>query len=138
MTTRPQRSKSEHGIASIWTLLITAGAFTLLLGLVVDGGNAIDARQQAAQVAQQAARAGADALSAAAIRSGSPDVDPAVARTRAEQYLRTAGQKGTVAVSGRGVTVTVIGRVGTKILGIIGIGSFPIAESATARGVAGG
>ena len=31
-------------MASVWALLVAAGAFTLLLGLFVYGGNAIDAR----------------------------------------------------------------------------------------------
>ncbi len=35
-------TRSERGSASIWGILVIAGAFTVLLGLVVDGGQIID------------------------------------------------------------------------------------------------
>ena len=61
---RRARGRDERGSASIWALLLTAGAFTLLLGLIVDGGRVIDARLASSRTAAQAARVGADALSA--------------------------------------------------------------------------
>ncbi len=132
MTTR---RRMERGSASIWAVLVTAGAFTLLLGLVVDGGRLIDARVASSRTAAQAARAGADALSAASVRNGGDDVSSAQAIDRAEGYLYDAGVTGTVHVSGDTVTVTVTGSSATQILGVIGITSFPIEETQTARGI---
>jgi hypothetical protein len=125
----------ERGSASVWAILVIAGAFTVLLGLVVDGGRLIDARTAAAHAAAQAARAGADAVADASVRNGHPDLDPTSARTRAEAYLRDVGLTGTVAVDGQTVTVTVTGTSTTAILGIIGIDSFPISETRTATAI---
>jgi len=124
-------------MASVWALLVTAGAFTVLLGLVVDGGHVIDARLEAARVAAQAARVGADQLSASSVRSGGDAVNAQAAAERARQYLQQAGQQGTVHVSGDTVTVTVSGSSPAGILTVIGIRAFPIDEAQTARGITG-
>lgn len=126
---------SEAGSASVWAILITAGAFTLLLGLVVDGGRLIDARIDASHAAAQAARAGADALSGSSVRNGNASIDPSVAQTRAENYLHKAGLTGTVRVVGDTVTVTISDVSKTQILGVIGIKSLPVNESRTATAV---
>ncbi|MGH3471469.1 MAG: pilus assembly protein TadG-related protein, partial [Nocardioidaceae bacterium] len=88
--------RQDGGSASIWALLVTAGAFTLLLGLVVDGGRLIDARVESDHVAAQAARAGADSLSAASVRNGHDLVARGLAIRRAKSYLHHAGLTGTV------------------------------------------
>ncbi|WP_246083658.1 pilus assembly protein TadG-related protein [Nonomuraea diastatica] len=49
----------ERGSMSVFTVLFSAVVF-LLAGLLVDGGAAINARLRATDVAEQAARAGAD------------------------------------------------------------------------------
>lgn len=128
-------SRDERGSASIWAILVIAGAFTVLLGLVVDGGRVIDERVAASRAAAQAARAGADALSAASVRSGSDAIDVEAARARAQTYLRDAGINGTVSVTGDTVTVTVTGRSTNQILGVIGVTSFPIDETESARAI---
>lgn len=128
-------SRDERGSASIWAILVIAGAFTVLLGLVVDGGRVIDERVAASRAAAQAARAGADALSAASVRSGSDAIDVEAARARAQTYLRDAGMSGTVSVTGDTVTVTVTGRSTNQILGVIGVTSFPIDETESARAI---
>lgn len=128
-------ARNERGSASIWTILVTAGAFTMLLGLVVDGGNVIDARVAASRAAGQAARVGADSLSSASVRNGHDAISPEAAKARAEEYLRDAGVNGVVTVSGDTVTVSVTGTAKTQVLGVIGIGSFPIAESETAQAI---
>lgn len=127
--------RDDRGSASIWAVLVTAAAFTLLLGLVVDGGRLVDARVESAHAAAQAARAGADSLSAASVRNGHDAVAVATAITRAESYLRDADMTGTVHVAGDTVSVTVVGRSRTQILSVIGINSFPIKETQTARAV---
>lgn len=129
------RGFREEGAAAIWAIAVTAGAFTLLLGLVVDGGHLINDRLEAARTAQQAARVGADALSAASVRSGGDAVDAAAAADQARGYLEAADMAGTIRVDEDAVTVTVTGTSRTRILGVIGIASFPVQESATARGI---
>lgn len=52
---------SERGSMSVFTVLFSVAVF-LLAGLLVDGGAAINARLRAADVAEQAARAGADQI----------------------------------------------------------------------------
>ena len=132
---RAPRAHSEQGSASVWALLVTGTAFTLLLGLVVDGGSVIDARLESSRAAAQAARLGADALSESSLRSGRDQVDAAAATSQANSYLATVGLHGRTQVRGHTVTVTVRGRTPTQILAVVGIGSFPILETRTARAV---
>jgi len=127
--------RSEQGSASIWAVLVTAGAFTLLLGLVVDGGRVIDSRLSSTRTAAQAARSGADALSEASVRNGKDEIAVAAAINRAERYLRDAGMTGFARVVGDTVTVTVTGRSTTVILSVIGIKSFPIEETQSAEAI---
>ena len=127
--------RDERGSASIWAILVIAGAFTVLLGLVVDGGRVVDERVAASRAAAQAARAGADALSGAGVRDGRDAIDAEAARARAQRYLRDAGMNGTVSVTGDTVMVTVTGRSENQILGVIGVTSFPIDETESARAI---
>ena len=128
-------TRDERGSASIWAILVIAGAFTVLLGLVVDGGRIIDERVAASRAAAQAARAGADALSVASVRNGSDAIDAEAARARAQTYLRRAAMDGTVSVAGDRVTVRVTGESKNQILGVIGVASFPIDETESARAI---
>ena len=127
--------RTQRGSASVWAIGVTAGAFTVLLGLVVDGGNLIEARVQAAHTAEQAARLAADQLSASSVREGGDNVSRGAAAESARGYLRAAGIPGSVRVDGDTVTVTVSTTMPTKVLGVIGIADFPIRESATAEGI---
>lgn len=129
------RARSERGSASVWAVLVTAGAFTLLLGLVLDGGRVIDSRLASTRTAAQAARSGADALSAASVRNGRDEIAVATAINRAEKYLRDAGMTGFARVVGPTVTVTVTGKSTTVILSVIGIKSFPIEETQSAEAI---
>lgn len=126
---------SERGSASIWAVLVTAGAFTLLLGLVVDGGRVIDARLDSTRTAAQAARSGADALSEASVRNGNDEIAAAAAISRAENYLHDAGMTGSARVVGDTVSVTVTGQSNTVILSVIGITSFRIEETQRAEAI---
>jgi Flp pilus assembly protein TadG len=128
-------ARNERGSASIWAILVISGAFTVLLGLVVDGGRVIDARIAASRAAAQAARVGADSLSSASVRDGQDAISVEAAKARAQNYLGDAGMSGAVSVAGDTVTVTVTGASETQILGVIGIGSLPIEESESARAI---
>lgn len=135
--TRSRMRRPELGSAAVWALLLTAGAFTGLFGLVVDGGRVIETRLESARTAAQAARLAADALSQASVRSGGNAVAADTATERARSYLNDAGMTGTVDVVGNTVTVTVTGTSDTEILGVIGIDSFPIHEEQSARAITG-
>ena len=121
----------------MWALLLTSGAFTVLLGLVVDGGHVIDARLEASRVAAQAARLGADQLSAGSVRAGGDAVNTQAAAERVREYLAASGQRGSVQVAGDRVTVTVTGTSPARILSVLGIDGFPVSESQTAQGITG-
>jgi hypothetical protein len=103
-------------------------AITLLLvtGLVFDGGRAIVAKRHAINTAEQAARAGAQAIDIASVRSGGPyRLDPRQARRAALAYLTAAGEIGTVAVShdatGDLVSVVVPFSVRSSLLTLAGL-----------------
>lgn len=120
-------------MAAVWTLAAAAGAFLLLLGLVVDGGNVINARLEAKRAAEQAARAGADELIGA--RSGNESIDVTAAQARASDLLHRAGWTGTVRVHGTAVQVIVRGSSPNVFLGAVGFGSFPVSETGSATAI---
>lgn len=129
-------AKSDRGSVTAFVVLLLPAMF-VLVGLVLDGGSALSAQQSAVDEAQQAARAGAGALSIDALRSGSVQVDDRAAVAAAESFTVAAGHPGTATVSGGVVRVEVRFRVPTAILGIVGITSLPVSAVATAVDVAG-
>lgn len=123
----------DAGNASIILVLIAPAIFGVA-GLVVDGGRALNARQLAANQAEQAARAAADAVDVDAIRAGNGFViDPLVARRAAERYLAAAGGTGSVAVGQGFVTVTVTATTPTAFLAVAGVNQISVTGTATAR-----
>lgn len=129
------RGRAEAGFVSLYVVVITVGLLAMA-GLVIDGGNALAAREQATDVAQQAARAGADALTPQSLR-GSPTgltASPATAQAAANRVLDTAGVTGTVNVDGNNVTVTAVVHKDTTILSAFGVG--PIKGKATSTATA--
>lgn len=58
----------ERGSMSVFTVLFSVVVF-LLAGLLVDGGAAINARLRASDIAEQAARAGADRIDVEHLRA---------------------------------------------------------------------
>ncbi len=100
-----------------------------LAGLAFDGGQALAARRDAADVAFSAARAGAQALGDET--GGFVDAAPAAASARA---AAAAGgwPAVTVTVTGPDVTVTVTGTVDYALLGLLGVRSGPVTATATA------
>lgn len=118
---------------TVWTVLAASGVFLLLLGLVYDGGSALNDRLAAHRAAEQAARAAADQI--AGIRSGDERIDVAAAHRAAIDVLSAAGWSGDVVIRGLDVTVTVGGRTETTFLGAVGIDSFEVNENATATAI---
>ena len=116
-------------------LLIMSVALIVLAGLVLDGGAALTAHGTAADTAQQAARAGADALDETSLRTNTPaglTANPAAARAAAARVLDAAGVTGDITVNGATVTVTARATKPTAILAIVGIGQVGGAATATA------
>lgn len=114
---------------------ILAVGMLSMAGLVVDGGAALSARGRAADVAQQAARAGADALAPNSLRSRSPSglmINPAAATAAANQVLAAGSVQGSVTVSGDTVTVTTTVTRQTSMMSAVGINTVSGRASATA------
>jgi len=128
--------RPDSGSISAFVALLLV-ALIVLLGLVVDGGSVLSARQAATDEAEQAARAGAGALSVQALRAGSLQLDPGAAVAAAESYAAAAGHPGTATVSQGVVTVVINFRVGTEVLGIVGIHSLPVSAVASATDLQG-
>jgi hypothetical protein len=126
----------DRGSITAFSVLLLVAIF-VLMGMVLDGGTQVSAHQSAVDEAEQAARAGAGALSVAALRSGSVQLNDQQAVAVAEAFTVATGHPGTATAIGRTVTVHVQYRVPTAILGIIGITSLPVSASASAVDVAG-
>jgi hypothetical protein len=126
----------QEGSISAFAALLLVAVF-VLMGLVVDGGAAVSAQQAANDEAEQAARAGAGALSVDALRAGSIQIDQREAAAAAEAFTVTAGHPGVATVTAGVVHVEVHYRIRTEILGIVGIASLPVSASASAVDVHG-
>lgn len=136
------RAQSEQGAVMFWVIPIMIGLIAMA-GLIVDGGNAISARQRAEDVSQQAARAGADALSPTALHDSDPgdlSADPGAARAAAQRVLDTAGvtlTNPTVVINGDSVTVSVTVHEKTQILSAFGLDDISGSASSTATALHG-
>jgi Flp pilus assembly protein TadG len=116
-------------------LVIIAVALFALAGLVLDGGAALAAHGRAADAAQQAARAGADALDESSLRTATPaglTANPAAARAAAAGVLAAADVTGDITVAGGAVTVTARATGPAAILSIVGIDRVGGTATATA------
>ncbi|MES9543283.1 MULTISPECIES: TadE family protein [unclassified Actinomadura] len=146
MTTPPEPSRThavgDRGTIAMYTVLFTP-IVILLAGLLVDGGLAIHARQRAADMAEQAARAGANQIDTDALReTGEPVLDPGRARAAACDLIASYSDQVTGSqcdADEQEVAVSVRISVRPQLLGIIpGFGEFEMTSSATARPVTGG
>lgn len=130
-----RRRRDERGAAAVWTMIIVTTAFVGLMGLVGGGGELINERVEAKRAAEQAARAGADELSASAVRSGSDQVDAGDAIARARKVLQQAGWSGSVRVEGSRVVVTATGTRNPNFLHLLGVGAIHISETGSADAI---
>jgi len=94
----------DRGSVAVFTVVF-AVAVIFLTALIVDGGNAMNARERAADIAGQAARAAADDISPASLRSATLagnalPIDWASACGYAQQVVQKygAGQPGATAI----------------------------------------
>ena len=97
----------ERGAISSFVAVI-ALALLMASGLVVDGGRKVAALREANHLADNAARAGAQAVDLDTLRTtGELRLLPDQATTRAGDYLADLGHTGQITVEGATVTVTV-------------------------------
>jgi len=112
----------------------------VLAGLVIDGGSAINARQRAADEAEQAARTGANQIVEASLRAsgGVQQIDEDRALAAIAAYMAATGDYADPVVVGpQEVQVTVHSRTESSLLHLIGVPSFEVSATATARAVQG-
>lgn len=137
------RPDADDGAAAVLLLLLTP-ALLGLAGLVLDGGTELAARQHTADLAEQAARAGADALDTSTVRAtGTGILDPLAARAAACRYVTTTDPTASCTVgitsspAGQQLTVRVRGSHPTVLLGLVGINTLHTDAVGTAQAVTG-
>jgi Flp pilus assembly protein TadG len=131
--TRPDR-RDEAGSISIW-LAVTSLAMMVLVGLAVDLGGQVHAKQRAHDLAAEAARTGGQQVQPGpAIQGRYIHVDTAAARAAAQRYLTAAGVTGTVTITGGDtITVKVTASYSPTFLTVVGIGNLTVTSDASAR-----
>lgn len=131
------RLRDEDGMVTAFVTIFVV-ALIFVTGLVLDGGYVLAARREAANVAGQAARAGAQQLDVGRLRSEDVDaLDVAAAQGAAHDFLRRVGHDGVVVADEERVTVTVEIERPLLILGIGGLTSVTVSGTGEARGVQG-
>lgn len=127
----------DNGAISAFVVALFT-ALMVLAGLVVDGGNMINARQKLIDDAEQAARLGANQIDELTLRStGEVVVVWPDAGITAENYLVDLGyDPGNIDVAPGGpnqVVVQISDTVDAQLLSLIGLGPFDVNGSAQAR-----
>lgn len=132
--------RRERGSITLFTVIFAMAALALA-SLIVDGGTILNARERAADIGQQAARAVASQIDVAALRNGTVQINKAEgcaqATTLIQQYSRadnvqvTENGCGLLSPTQAQVSVTVT----TKPIIEIGFGSFSstVQETATVQ-----
>jgi len=141
MRRRFAQDDPERGSVTIW-MITTALTMVLLVGLAVDLGGQVLAKQHAQVVALEAARAGGQQLQGApAVLGQAAVVDPAGAVVAASTYIAgTPEVTGAASVVGTRVVVDTTTTYQTRFLSIIGIQELTVtghAEVQTVRAVEG-
>ena len=118
--------RGERGSVTVFTVIMTI-TLIFVAGLVVDGGQILNAKREAANVAESAARAGAQEVDEDAVRAGAPTrLDDRRAIARAASSLASNGHQGTARPNWNTVLVNVPPRQPMLILGIGGLGSVTV------------
>lgn len=122
MRSRLDPERERGSLSAFFAIVVLA--CLLMIGLAVDGGHKAQATQRAVAIADEAARAGGNAIDAlAATQTGSIRVDPIAAIVAAQAYLSAAGVSGVVTVddSGQTLMVETTLQVQTVFLNIVGV-----------------
>ena len=132
-----RRVDDERGMVTAFVTIFVV-ALIFVIGLVLDGGYVLAAKRQAANVAAQAARAGAQQLDVGRLRSEDVDaLDVVAAEAAAEAFLAKVGKEGEAHATEDEVTVTVHMERKLLILGIGGLADVTVHGTGQARGVQG-
>lgn len=128
------RCHHDRGSATLWMVFGTVIVFAVC-GLVFDGGTLISAKRDAINDAEEASRAGAQAIDTGAVLSSgeATQLDPVAAVQRAEAFLATNGWTGTASATTASVTVTITRSESMTFLQTFGLGDRTITGTATSR-----
>jgi Flp pilus assembly protein TadG len=134
---RVRRSGNDAGRVTVFATVITL-ALLAVAGLVLDAGLALSDKVQALDIAQAAARAGAQQLDLNTYRASSTaELDPARAVAAAEAWLAAAGVEGDATATATTVTVTVHRATDTQLLQLVGVAHLHVSATASATAVQG-
>jgi Flp pilus assembly protein TadG len=128
---------------SLTVLVVFFALIALVLAsMLVDVGNALNARERAADVAEQAARAGADDVNVPLLRTGTLAIDTSSACGRAQSLVAAYGAQSGLTVTASCPTLTpqqiaVSVSVTTTPLIAASLGNFTVHATATAEPVCG-
>jgi Flp pilus assembly protein TadG len=127
-----RRPHGDRGAGTVFGLFLVT-VVLILAGVVVEAGNVMQASGRATDIAQQAARAGADKLDLETLRTrGLVRLNPDAAKAAALAYLASVGATGTVTATTTRVTV-VVTVTRPAILGpVIGVDTVTVRSSANA------
>jgi Flp pilus assembly protein TadG len=128
-------ARGDLGSMSLF-LALSALAILMVMGLLVDGGGALNASNRATSLAQEAARAAGEQVDAAqAIQGNTITIDPDAARGAALDYLAAADVQGDVQITdgGQTLTVTVHDTYATHFASLLGVGTIHVDGTATAH-----
>jgi hypothetical protein len=137
MRTSGRQFRQDDGQVTAF-VVVMALALVLVIGLVLDGGLTLAARERALDEAQEAARAGAQAVNLTAYRQdGTLVLTPAQAAADADAYLASIGADGTATATTDSVTVTVTIVQPMQILSAAGLHAVTVHATASAVPVRG-
>jgi Flp pilus assembly protein TadG len=129
------RARREDGSVSLF-FAVTTVALLMVMGLLYDGGQALNAANRAETLASEAARtAGQQLDTAQAIEGTAITTDPDAAQAAAQDYLAANNVQGDVQITddGQTITVTVHDTYNTLFAQLVGRGTINVTGSATAH-----
>ena len=132
---RAHRDDERGQLLAMTVIFMTM--FLAFMGLVVDGGSYLNAKDAAATEAGQAARAGAGALDPNQLHAGDLGLDQSQAVATAEAAMTAAGHPGTAWVVGTTVYAQISYNQPTQLLSIIGVTTMHVNVTEQATNVAG-
>ncbi|MEU5361680.1 pilus assembly protein TadG-related protein [Streptomyces albidoflavus] len=132
---RARAAQRDRGSMSLF-FAVTTVAILMVMGLLVDGGGALNAANRATSIAQEAARTAGQQLDPAqAIEGTAITIDPDAATGAAQDYLAAADVTGNVEITdgGQSITVTVHDTYNTLFAQFVGKGTIHVTGTATAQ-----
>lgn len=132
-----ERAGDDSGQVTAFAVLMII-ALLAVAGLVLDAGLALTEKVRALDIAQAAARAGAQELDLYQYRTRNvAELDPPRAASAARAWLASAGATGEATATATTVTVTVHRTSHTQLLQIVGVHQLDVSATATATAVQG-